>query len=305
MKKLIIILVSLTIMIGQNKVGGLTYFDFTQNEDESGFNFKRQYISVAGSSGEDMKYKVVLDVGRYGDDNRLTAFLKKAQADYTTNYGKISLGLIGMNTYGVQEKNWGYRFISKSAIDKNKFSATADLGIGYSNTLMENLNLSLQLTNGEGYKKSQEDTYHKFSLNATYGEMKINKNDGYNAGLVFSTMPTENDPINMISVFGGYAANNLRLGAEYDKQTSGDLEETIISVTSNYRALDNLDAYVRYDMYTDNVENDMNGENYLIAGLLLNCGNGLSLAPNVRMTSFEDSDMDNELEYKLNFQFKF
>ena len=305
MKKLIIILVSLTIMIGQNKVGGLTYFDFTQNEDESGFNFKRQYISVAGSSGEDMKYKVVMDVGRYGDDNRLTAFLKKAQADYTTNYGKISLGLIGMNTYGVQEKNWGYRFISKSAIDKNKFSATADLGIGYSNTLMENLNLSLQLTNGEGYKKSQEDTYHKFSLNATYGEMKINKNDGYNAGLVFSTMPTENDPINMISVFGGYATNNLRLGAEYDKQTSGDLEETIISVTSNYRALDNLDAYVRYDMYTDNVENDMNGENYLIAGLLLNCGNGLSLAPNVRMTSFEDSDMDNELEYKLNFQFKF
>ena len=305
MKKLITILVSLTIMIGQNKVGGLTYFDFTQNEDESGFNFKRQYISVAGSSGEDMKYKVVMDVGRYGDDNRLTAFLKKAQADYTTNYGKISLGLIGMNTYGVQEKNWGYRFISKSAIDKNKFSATADLGIGYSNTLMENLNLSLQLTNGEGYKKSQEDTYHKFSLNATYGEMKINKNDGYNAGLVFSTMPTENDPINMISVFGGYAANNLRLGAEYDKQTSGDLEEIIISVTSNYRALDNLDAYVRYDMYTDNVENDMNGENYLIAGLLLNCGNGLSLAPNVRMTSFEDSDMDNELEYKLNFQFKF
>ncbi len=305
MKKLITILVSLTIMIGQNKVGGLTYFDFTQNEDESGFNFKRQYISVAGSSGEDMKYKVVMDVGRYGDDNRLTAFLKKAQADYTTNYGKISLGLIGMNTYGVQEKNWGYRFISKSAIDKNKFSATADLGIGYSNTLMQNLNLSLQLTNGEGYKKSQEDTYHKFSLNATYGEMKINKNDGYNAGLVFSTMPTENDPINMISVFGGYAANNLRLGAEYDKQTSGDLEETIISVTSNYRALDNLDAYVRYDMYTDNVENDMNGENYLIAGLLLNCGNGLSLAPNVRMTSFEDSDMDNELEYKLNFQFKF
>ena len=305
MKKILTIIVTITMIFSQNKVGGLTYFDFTHTEDESGFNFKRQYVSVAGSSGENMKYKVVMDVGRYGDDNRLTAFLKKAQADYTTDYGKISLGLIGMNTYGVQEKNWGYRFISKSAIDKNKFSATADLGIGYSNTLMENLNLSLQLTNGEGYKKSQEDTFHKISLNATYGEMKINKNEGYNAGLVFSTMPTENDPINMVSIFGGYAANNFRLGAEYDMQTTGDLEETIISVTSNYRALDNLDAYFRYDMYTDNVEDVMNGENYLIAGLLLNCGNGLSVAPNVRMTSFEDSDMDNELEYKLNFQFKF
>ena len=305
MKKIITIIITITMIFGQNKVGGLTYFDFTHTENESGFNFNRQYVSVASSTSENMKYKIVIDVGRYGDDNRLTAFLKKAQADYNTDYGKISLGLIGMNTYGVQEKNWGYRFISKSAIDKNKFSATADLGIGYSNTLMENLNLSVQLTNGEGYKKSQEDKFHKFSLNATYGEMKINKNEGYNAGLVFSTMPTENDPINMVSIFGGYAANNFRLSAEYDMQTSGDLKETIISVTSNYRALDNLDAYVRYDMYTDNVEDVINGENYLIAGLLLNCGNGLSVAPNVRMKSFENSDMDNELEYKLNFQFKF
>ena len=29
---------------------------------------------------------------------------------------KISLGLIGMNTFGVQEKNWGYRFIEKSPL---------------------------------------------------------------------------------------------------------------------------------------------------------------------------------------------
>ena len=87
MKKLIIILVSLTIMIGQNKVGGLTYFDFTQNYDESGFNFKINYIYVAGSSGEDMKYKVVMDVGLYGDDNRLTD-LKKAQAIILLIMGK-------------------------------------------------------------------------------------------------------------------------------------------------------------------------------------------------------------------------
>ena len=64
MKKLITILFSFTIIIGQNKVGGLTYFDFTHTEDESGFNFKRQYVSVAGSSGENVKYKVVMDFGR-------------------------------------------------------------------------------------------------------------------------------------------------------------------------------------------------------------------------------------------------
>ena len=118
-------------------------------------------------------------------------------------------------------------------------------------------------------------------------------------------MPTEDDPINMVSCFGGYAGNNLRIGAEYDMQTSGDLEQTIVSITSNYRVLDNLDAYVRYDIYDENTTDEMNGENYLIAGILLNCGNGLSVAPNIRMTSFENSDNDDEMEYKINFQFKF
>ena len=305
MKKLITIILSITIMFSQNEIGGLTYFDFTNIEDASGFNLMRQYLSVSGSSSDNMNYKIVIDVGRTDMDSRLTTFLKKAQVDHTTDYGKISLGLIGMNTYGVQEKNWGYRFISKSAIDKNKFSATTDLGIGYSNIFMEDLHLSAQLTNGEGYKKFQEDNFYKFSLNATYGEKKLNKNDGYNLGFVFSTLPTESDPINMISGFGGYAGNNLRIGAEYDMQTSGDLEQTIVSITSNYRVLDNLDAYVRYDIYDENTTDEMNGENYLIAGILLNCGNGLSVAPNIRMTSFENSDNDDEMEYKINFQFKF
>ena len=49
----------------------------------------------------------------------------------------------------------------------------------------------------------------------------------------------------------------------------------------------------------------MNGENYLIFGLLFDCKHGLSVAPNIRITSYENSSMDDEFEYKINFQFKF
>ena len=109
------------------------------------------------------------------------------------------MGLIGMNTHAVQEKNWGNRFIEKSAMDKNAYSTSADLGIGFSRLLRENLNISLQMVNGEGYKKPQGDKYHKISFNATYGERKLNKNDGYNVGVVYSTEATDSNPTNMIA----------------------------------------------------------------------------------------------------------
>ena len=100
-----------------------------------------------------------------------------------------------MNTYAVQESNWGYRFIEKSAIDKNKFSSTADLGVGFSKSIIDNLNLSLQFINGEGFKKPQGDKFQKIAFNATYGESNLIKNDGYNAGLVYTTEKTDTDPI--------------------------------------------------------------------------------------------------------------
>ena len=98
----------------------------------------------------------------------------------------------------------------------------------------------------------------------------------------------------------------LRLGAEYDMLTKADnYESNIISIGTNYSVRDNIDVYVRYDMWDDNIKNIKNGKNYLIAGILLNCDNGLSIAPNMRLTSYEESTKDALNEYKVNFQFKF
>jgi len=306
MKYLITLLTCITIsMAADGKIGGVTYFDFISLDDSTAFNFQRQYFSYAVDMSDDIKFKIIFDVGRSGTDSRLNTYLKKAQIDYNTSYGKVSIGLIGMNTHAVQEKNWGNRFIEKSAMDKNGYSTSADLGIGFSRLLRENLNISLQMVNGEGYKKPQGDKYHKISFNATYGERKLNKNDGYNVGVVYSTAATDSYPRNMISAFGGFSSMGLRLGAKYDLLTEGDVESNIISVSVNYGVRDNIDSFFRYDMYDDNDSENKMGKNYLIAGIILNCGSGLSVAPNMRMTSYEDSSIDTTNEYKINFQFKF
>jgi len=320
MKYLIILLTCISISMAlDGKIGGVTYFDYTKAEDKSAFNFNRQYFSYRGEASENINYKIVFDVGRTNvgatviekdssyksEDTRLVVFLKKAQIDYKTSYGKVSMGLIGMNTYGVQEKNWGYRFIEKSAIDRYEFSSTADIGVGFSRSLIDNLNMSLQVVNGEGFKQPQGDKYHKISFNTTYGERRLNKNDGYNTGIVYSTEATDSEPTNMISAFGGFAGMGLRLGVEYDMQTKGTIESSIISVSANYSFMDNKDIFLRYDMYDGDTSVDKDGSSYIITGILLSCGNGLSVAPNIRMTSYEDTVNETISEYKVNFQFKF
>ena len=322
MKYLIILLTYISISIAsEGKIGGVTYFDYTNSKEKSAFNFNRQYFSYGVNVSDDVSFKVVFDVGRtnkgdfvyinndgepdkMSEDTRLIVFLKKAQIDYSTSYGKISMGLIGMNTYNIQEKNWGYRFIEKSAIDKYGFSSTADLGLGFSKSLTDQLNMSLQIVNGEGFKNPQNDKYHKIAFNSTYGERNLVKNSGFNAGVVYTTEQTDNKQNIMTSLFGGFAGMGLRLGGQYNMLTENTKESKVVSVSSNYGLKENINVFTRYDMWDDNDEDKKNGKNNLITGIVLTCGSGLSMAPNMRMTSFEDNS-DSVTEYRINFQFKF
>ncbi len=316
MKKILLVVSITGFMFAEGKIGGVTYFDYSSTEKASGFNFQRQYFGYGGDVSDQVSYKILFDVGRTNvgaaviekdtsyksEDTRLVVFLKKAQINYKSSFGRFNFGLIGMNTYAVQESNWGYRFIEKSAIDKNKFSSTADIGVGFSKSIIDNLNLSLQFINGEGFKKPQGDKYHKIAFNATYGESNLIKNDGYNAGLVYTTEQTDTDPITMTSIFGGFAGMGIRIGGEYDMKTIGGVNSNIVSVSTNYTVRDNIDVFVRYDIYDGDTSIDNNGKDYLVAGIVLTCDGGISVAPNVRMTTYEN---DSLTEYKVNFQFKF
>ena len=142
MKKILLVVSITGFMFAEGKIGGVTYFDFISSDDSTAFNFQRQYFGYGGDISDKVSYKILFDVGRTELDPRLNVYLKKAQINYKSSLGIFNFGLIGMNTYNIQEKNWGYRFIEKSAIDKNKFSSTADLGVGFSKSIIDNLNLS-------------------------------------------------------------------------------------------------------------------------------------------------------------------
>ena len=213
------------------------------------------------------------------------------------------MGLLSTNSYSVQEKTWGYRFISKSTVDKYKFTDTADFGVGFSRSI-GSFNLNFQLLNGEGYKNPDSDEKVKSYFRLLYGESNLSKNDGHNYGLVISTFEGddgEQDNESLFGVFTGWSKDKLRLGFEYytyESWNTNMLEtELLTSVNANYSVNENLDIFMRHEMYEVDGVNNSDTAKTLIGGVW-NPTKGLYIAPNVAVN--DDSE-----DYRLTFMFKY
>jgi len=341
MKKILLSLL-LTVTYAQGTFSGVTYFDYTYDltEDaanDAGFGLKRVYFTYKQDLSENVSYKFQTDVGQLevanlDDDEQLdgtkktqfVAYLKKAQLDWITSYGKLTFGMQGMNVFNVIEKTWGFRFLEKSAMDLNKFSSSADIGIGYSGKYHD-LNYSFMYTNGCGYKKSENDKHKKISAQFVYGQKNLSKKDGFNIGTSFSMEPYDYENTDLtistknktlMAFYGGYAGNGLRIGAEFDTHTDDgtNITQQIIAGYANYKISDKINILGRVDMFdpwTESVDNDAttdtdeekDGQTNIIAGFNYTPAKGLTITPNVRMSIPEEGDATTLL--MLNFEFKF
>lgn len=328
MKKVLCIMLLSSLMIGEGKISGTGFFNYTSDltdgvsgSDKSSFGFDRVYFTYKNSVSDNISFKFQTDVGRFdfvdedddgnaivGGKSHLFAYIKKAQLDWKTPISKITLGMQGMNVFNVTEKTWGFRFIEKSPMDKHKFSSSADMGIGVSGKF-SNVSYSLLSTNGTGYKKEESDAFKKTSIQLVYGEKKLVKKDGFNIGTSLTFEPYHDGEDYMKSVmafFGGYAGSGFRVGAEFDTKTDSktELSEQIIAFYGSYKFTDVFEGLVYIDMYDEDTATDEDGETYIIAGLNYYPTKGLTITPNVRLKSFEDGS-DGETVFKMNFQFKF
>ena len=142
-----------------------------------------------------------------------------------------------------------------------------------------------------------------------YGESKLNKNDGYNVGIVMTSFDgesdTDTDDYSLTGLFGGWSSNGLRLGLEYNSYESwydaaGELlTDKLTSFYLNYKMSDALNVFARHDMLAnhDDALNSIN-ETISILGAVWNLTNGLYVSPNV---TIEDDSND----YRLTFMFKY
>ena len=281
----------------QGTINSKIYFDFIRQEDGSNaFGIKRAYFTYKNKMSSDLSFTLQTDVDYQAEPKSI--YLKKANASWKTKYGKLSIGILGMNMFNIQEKTWGNRFIAKTAMDKKKYSSSADFGIGFSRDLTESIYISSMVTNGSGYKSSENDKYKKFSIQLVSGEKNLSKNEGINLGTVLSYEPLHEDSVTtVIGIFSGYYNNSFRVGLEYNT-LNNHRNQSSMSGYINWEMYSSLSLYSRYDLHTIESES----ESYMIIGCGYTAGSGLIIAPNFRITNEGD---DSYSEIAINFQFTF
>ena len=324
-KKLTIFLAFLTVLFCDG-ISGVSYFEYNSGNasegEDHGFYMSRTYLTYKNSISDELAYTFIADVGKIDatpiDDEKWHVYLKKAQLDWkVAENAKLSMGLIGMNMFNIQEKTWGNRFVEKSAMDKYGFSSSADMGFGFSYAF-ESFSSSLLITNGEGYKQQPDDDYEKISLQLLYGESRLDNNDGFNAGLVYSSNKNENNGTTethtVSGLFGGWSGKGITIGLESNAfETSSpaqiDITKTLTSVYINYEINDIFKLIAKYDNHDPNEDtaNTEDEETKTVFGFVWNPTKGLSISPNITETSICNAsgiEVDNEM-LSINFQFKF
>jgi hypothetical protein len=306
----IILLIAFSPLVAQD-IKAKVFFDYTDSSDSSKvdeFALKRVYLTFSKSISDELSVTIQTDVDTNSSPKNI--YLKNAKVDWKTLDGNIVIGLQGMNMFKVQEGNWGKRYLDKTIMDRFKYSSSADMGIGYYHS-KDKFHGSILITNGAGFKKSETDSHKKLSLQFIYGNTNLSKSDGFNVGAVLSHEPYDRDgevtipeepagehSKKVFGVFGGYAKDNLRVGAEWSQLDdsgllTGNYNNNLTSVYCNYALNNKQSLIVKYDMVSGNKD-----ANYALVAMEFAPTKGLMVSPNVRSN-------DGTTAIGVNFQFQF
>jgi hypothetical protein len=302
----------------QFKVFWNYHYDFSQNATKkSAFELNRSYFGYGYNFSKNISAKVIFDAGSDAGFSEYSILLKTAQLDWKVAEGvKLSMGLIGMKQFNDQEDFWGYRYLFKSFQDEHSYGPSADLGVNAEFTLTKTLKANFVVSNGEGYKKLQdEDGNQKIGGSLIFEPIKGLTTKIY----MDSQSVTDAKAISALALFAGYKASDWRLGAEYNKLNNGkkysssavDHEVDGLSFYATYVINKKFEVFGRYDQLSSNTLtgglNDWNIANdgsQVIAGIQYAPVKGLKFSLNYQDFSFDNATSDNKSLVFLNAEFK-
>lgn len=298
---------------------GVIYSDFTYDtfDGENSFNVERVYVNVRGNLNREVKFRVTSDIDKpvpTGTGYRL--ILKYAYFSWTHNtIGTITAGMLGTNAFKVQEKTWGLRYLFKSALDQFNYAPSADIGLSYDRTLYRDLSISVQVTNGEGYKFAESNSGKRMHLRLLYGREELSAANSWNTGLYTSWEKLPNNRESYISaIFAGAYISPLTIGGEVafrDREDVNypDLEESLYSLYGRVKLASDMRIFGRtdYSWFHAPTRGDLQVTvdrviRWYIVGGEYSGLTGVKIAPNILY--YMNSESQNRVMLRLNFEFQ-
>lgn len=283
--------------------------------DYSGFQLTRGVVGYEHHFSPNISSKVIVDTDDPGNGFKLTetAYMRNAYIAYKDDMWNVYFGIIGLKQFKEQENNWGYRYIYKSAMDEYKFNNSVDVGAYVKYNFTDWVSGDFTISNGEGAKNQQDDEgKYRMGYGLTLKPLKHFKIRTY---YDYDFSPESTDVITFEdqsswSIFLGYEAEKLRIGAEYNMlwnfSHDGDDDRDLYSLYSSYKFTKNLQAFARFDI----LQADYAGksEKVFLTGFEYNIVKGVKVSPNYRYGDFAFSSSTPNgkgSHYFLNFEYKF
>lgn len=296
--------------------------------ENSTFDLTRAYFGFSYAFDSSISSKVILDVGRLNElatasfdtttrsvttkkESRYEAFLKNAYLEWKGLVPAtiLEVGVVNNKLMYLQEKTWGYRYIFKSFMDENKFTAYSDLGVNAVVAPIDGLKVNLSLMNGEGFTLPQDE-------NGEYkagGGLEATLPVGVSAYAFADYMPFKGKEAQ--STYTGFLAYEIksvfRVGGEMDYlMNSRGVKDAHLLGTSfygTYIITPKYEVFGRYDRLTSEKDWNKKGTDgqAIIAGVQYAPLKGVKVAANyqVFMPSIEDADSQSKVFMNLEFAY--
>ena len=265
------------------QIFGDFYTGLGENKEDLGFKLNRAYLGYQYELQKGLSVKAVMDIGESKDvtDYQRIAYIKNAQISWKHNNLTLNGGLISTTQFNEIEKFWGKRYVAKSFQDEYKFGHSADLGLSAAYKFGEIISIDAIITNGEGYKKLQQNNSFQYGLGATINPIK---------NLYFRLYGGVNDENQTnFSFFTGYKSEKITLGAEYNilkDQKQG------ASFFGNFSINKNFDFYARYDILEEEILLTTQDNSSVIAGFEYRINDNIKISPNFKASIPRDNNLN-------------
>lgn len=282
----------------------------TDGKTNTAFEISRAYLGYAYNFSPYFSAKAVMDVtdknnGYQG--SAYTAYIKNAYGEYSRNGLIVDFGLIGTNTFNLQESLWGKRYLLKSFQDLNGYASSADLGLGIKYQIIPELSVDAQVVNGEGYKSVQSDSAVKVSAGITYQPIK----KLYMR--VYGDYQKKQQAQTTFNAMIAYKDDKFTVGGEYNLQTGHnkvkDHNLSGLSFWGTYNPCKKFAVFARYDNLTSKKINgatdgwNSTDGNLYAAGLEILPAKGIAISPNVQISDPSKSGSKTSTSYLVSFKY--